>query len=207
MRKYAVFAEQRHNIGDRADCRKIGIVQRILQRGQRADQLERYTATREERKRIRAAASLRIDDPGRTRQFFAALVMIGNDHVHAEFFGQLHLGDIRNAAVHRHNQRRSGGRDSPHGVCGKPVALEVPVGRAYIHFRAHAAQMQAERAAAADAVRVVVAEHADLLFFYGLPYARHRLWHIGQQKRVMKLRDIRMQKSLRERRRVHTAPA
>ena len=72
------------------------------------------------------SGSLRVNDRLRLRERFAAFVMVGHDHVHA---AALHgrFFQIRNAAVHRHDERDAlfrqridgGGVEPYHRGCGR----------------------------------------------------------------------------------------
>ena len=106
---------------------------------------------------------VRIDQRVDLGQFVAGLVMVDDDHGHAELarFGQrLEAGG---AAIDRDQQRGALGRELAHRLDIGPVAFEDAVGNVDQRIEPAMAQMPGQQRRRGRAVDVVVAEDRDLL--------------------------------------------
>ncbi len=172
----AILAGERHHVGHRGDGRQLQerfgnaphLVRRPAEvRQQRLDQLERHAGAAQVLLRIGAVRAVGIEHRQRGRQFRFGQVMVGDDHVDAQFVGAAHHFGGADAGIHADDQ------------------LDALCGRGLHHFRAHAvAVLQTVRHVIAGdaageldglreqhhgggAVHVVVAVDQDLLAVRG----------------------------------------
>ena len=111
----AVFVPNGHDVGNRADCHKVGIVgadaaHRVLLGNtrplclKRAEQLEDDADPRQILKGIGAVGAAGIDNGGGIRQLAVAFVVVGDDNVDAACAGVVDLGVCRDAGVDRDDE-------------------------------------------------------------------------------------------------------
>ena len=123
-------------------------------------------------------------------------MVVGDDHLHAQFFGQQDFLVIGNAKVHR-DQQPVFFRQLPHRVLVQPIPLG-PEGRVGVGGDAVPAQRLRHQRGRADAVHIIVAvDHRGDLFVSGLTEQRDRLVHVLHRHGVVQLLQGRMQKNLR----------
>ena len=192
----AVFTDNRHNIGHRAERYKVGVPVEHGKRValERADQLECHTDTRQAGKRIGIVRPLAVHDRLRVRQVFVALVVVGNDDLHTELAcaGNLLVGC--NARVHRDEQARALLIQLLHRRTSQTVAVRQTVGNVIFTFCALAAQIIHQCARCRDAVYVVITvDHHFLSAIYYLADDLDCLIHIGQTERIMQSAHIAAQ--------------
>ena len=123
-------------------------------------------------------------------------MVVGDDHLHAQLFGQQDFLVIGNAQVHR-DQQPVFFRQLPHRVLVQPIPLG-PEGRVGSGGDSVPAQGLRHQRGRADAVYVVVAvNHRGYFFVPGLTENRHRLVHVLHFHGVVQLIQGGMQKDLR----------
>ena len=186
-RDEAVFAEQRHHVRHRADRDEIAVARehfiRVAVHG--AHELERHADARERRADAAAVRLLGINDRLRLRERFAAFVMVGHDHVHAALRGVGRFFQIRNAAVHRHDERDALFRQRIDGGGVEAVPIADAVGDVELAGETAKAQVIGEQARGGDAVHVVIAVYGNVLARrHGAGETLHGIHHTGQLKRV-----------------------
>ena len=112
-------------------------------------------------------------------------MVVGDDHVHADFPGMgglLHGGD---AAVHRDDQRHAPGLERIQRQAVEPVALLIPVGDIVIAGETPAAQPVRQHTGGGDAVHVIVAvDRHGLLPLNGAQNPLPRLVHAEHEHRI-----------------------
>ena len=98
----AVFAHDRHNVRHRTQRDQVGIAVKhgICVALERTDQLERHAHTRQAVERIGAVRTLVVHDRIRLRQCVVALMVVGDDHPHAQLACSRDLLVRRDAGVH-----------------------------------------------------------------------------------------------------------
>ena len=112
--------------------------------------------------RISAVGPVRIDHGGAVGQALLALVVIGDDELHAELSAHVGLVQCGNAAVHRDDQPHALGRELFDGGRIQAVALLQPAGNVIKAVRAQRAQAFDQKTGGRDAIHVVIAENGDL---------------------------------------------
>ena len=123
-------------------------------------------------------------------------MVVGDDHLHAQLFGQQNLFVVGDAQVHRH-QQAVGFRQLPHRVLVQTVSLG-PKGRVGVGDDAVPAQRLRHQRGRADAVHIIVAvDHRGDLFIPGLTEQRDRLVHVLHRHGVVQLLQGRVQKDFR----------
>ena len=163
--KIAVFAVQRHHVGDGADGNQVGIsaqhAERVRAAG--AGQLEGDADTGQLRIRIGILGPFGIDNRAGLRQrAAAALVVIGDDQVQPDAAGKVRFLHGRNAAVHRDHQAASPVPELLQRGCVQPVAFLIPVRDIPAAWNAAASQIIGEKAGSRDAVYIVVSVNRNL---------------------------------------------
>ena len=189
----AVFIPDGHDVRDRTDGNKVGIVRadaahRILLGDagalglKRAEQLEDNADACQLLERIGAVGAARVDNGGGVRQLAVALVMVGDHHVHAARVRVLDLDGRGDAGVDRDDQPRPLVDELIDRAFTHTVALAHAVGDIVPHIRIECLQIQVENADRGDAVHVVVAVDDDA--FPGserLLNAGDRAIHVAEQ--------------------------
>ncbi len=173
---------------------------------ERADQLECHTDTRQAGKRIGIVRPLAVHDRLRVRQVFVALVVIGNDDLHAELAcdGNLLVGCAR---VHRDERARALLIQLLHRRDGSGRSRPSDGWECNIHICALAAQIIHQCARCRDAVpRRNHRRPPFLSAIYYLADDLDCLIHIGQTERIMQSAHIAAQVIRRSLRCVDTAP-
>ena len=116
-------------------------------------------------------------------QRLLALVVVGDDHVHAQGVGEVHLLHAGDAAVHGDQQPGALLVQALDGVAAQAVAVLDAAGDIVQHVGAPALQVVHQDAGGGDAVHVVVTEHGDLLVSgQRLLHPRHGLVHVGHEE-------------------------
>ena len=111
-------------------------------------------------------------------------MVVGDDDVHAQFFGQRRHVHGVDAAVHG-EQQAGVLRQGAHGLLVEAVALAVAVGQVGANVRAQRGQVQAEDGRGGDAVHVVIAVDADALALcQRRAQAGDGFFHVREQQRV-----------------------
>ena len=136
---------------------------------------------------VAVALTLAVDERRGVRQGVGpALVVVGDDHVHADLAGVgglLHGGD---AAVHRDDERHTPCLERVERGTVETVALLVPVGDVVIAAQPLAAQPVRQHTGGGDAVHVVVAVDRHGLPALNRPEdARAGLSHPQHEHRIM----------------------
>ena len=112
-------------------------------------------------------------------------MMVGHDHVHAALRGVGRFFQIRNAAVHRHDERDALFRQRIDGGGVEAVPIADAVGDLQFAGESAKAQVIGEQARGGDAVHVVIAVYGNVLARrHGAGETLHGIHHTGQLKRV-----------------------
>ena len=113
-------------------------------------------------------------------------MVVGDDHVHPQGPGVLHLPGGGDAAVHRDNERDPLARQGINGVVVQTVPLFGTVGNVADHLATQGLENLGEQTGGGDAVHVIVAVDGNgLLLPDGPGDALHRLLHVLQEKGVV----------------------
>ena len=113
LRDDAVLADERHDVGERADrgdldeSRQPGVASGAA--AQRLHQLQRDADAGEVLVRIRAVVALRVDDRQRRRQLGVRLVVVGDDQIDAELARAPRRVGAADAAIDRDDERHAVG--------------------------------------------------------------------------------------------------
>ena len=207
----AVLAREGHDVGHRAGGDEVGVLlehaRGVALHG--AQQLEGHAHAREVGVGIAAVRPLGVDHGhGIGQGAGPALVVVGDDHVHAQRGGVFRLLRRGYAAVHRYYEARAPGFYGVHGREVQAVALLHAVRYVGLALQALGAQPAGHEAGGGDAVHVVVAEHGDgLALLYRPAHARRGLVHVLQQHRVAQKLRPAVQEALRLLRRPYPPPA
>ena len=129
----------------------------------RVRQFERDARAAEVRVRIVAIFAVRIDDGERGRKFGFGQVMVGHDHVDAEFVGARDGRSRANAVVDADDQPDSARRGLFHRRGLHSVAVVQAMRNVPARFRAGQFQRLFQNDCGGDSVDVVVAVDLDLL--------------------------------------------
>ena len=188
---HAVFIQQRHDIGDRRQCGQLPQGFDGLHAAQRLHQLESHARAAQAAEWI--IAQERVEHSSTVGQLRPELVVIGDDHAHAQLLRTGDLVRAGDAAVHRDEQ--SGVRsDLLHCRHVEAVALAVPVRNVIAGLRALLAQIGQQNGRGRHAVHVIIAEDDDLLvLFKHVPDDRNRLVHVLHAHRIVQVIHLRMQ--------------
>ncbi len=125
------------------------------------------------------------------------LVVIGDDEVEAERARPLRCLGAANAAVHRDDHVDLVGMQPVDRRRLQSVAVAQPLRNEMTHLAAEHLQRAAEDDSRGDAVDVVVAVDGDPLAARQRQLeARHRPFHVGQEKRVVQVIERRVQESV-----------
>ena len=177
----AVFAHQRHHIRHGAHGHQIRIAAEhglsIPLAG--ADQLHGHAHARQIRVGIAVPGLLAVDHGDGVRQRVGlALVVIGDDHVHADGLGVLGLLQGGDAAVHGDEQTDPFCPETVQRGTVEAVAFLVAVGNIAHALEALAAQIVGDQTGGGDAVHIIVAINSDrLLLLDGASQAPDSLGH------------------------------
>ena len=196
----AVLADQRHDVGERADRGNLDEGRqplRLARSGaQRLHQLQRDADAGEMLVRIGAVVALRIDHRQRDRQRGVRLVMVGDDQIDPELAGAQRRLGAADAAVDRDDQRDAIGMQPVDRRGLQPVAVLDPLGNEVHHLTAEHLEGPAQDHRRGDPVDVVVAVDGDPLL------ARQRLLepddrpvHVGELERIVELVERRVQEA------------
>ena len=163
--KNAVFAHDGHDVRDRAERDKVGVAveHRVRVAVERADQLECHTHAREAVERVGVPGLLAVDDRFGLGQLVVALVMVGDDDLHAELARERDLLVRGDARVHGYHQARAASVQLLHRLPRQTVALAQTVRDIIFTGCARRAQVIDQRAGRGDAVDIVVSVDHDAL--------------------------------------------
>ena len=178
----AVLAQQRHHVRHGGKRRQIDVFHGRRPPGERLHQFEGHARAGEMRAGI--AVQKRIDQRA-VRQVRAGAVVVGDDDVHAQFFGQRRHVHGVDAAIHG-DEQVGVLRQRAHGLLVEAVALAVAVGQVGANVRAQRCQVQVEDGRGGDAVHVVIAVDADAFArLQRRAHALHGPAHVREQQRVV----------------------
>ena len=183
----AVLAGHLHHVGHGADSRQRAVPgeQRVLPVGaaQRQHQLQRHAAAGQMLEGVAAVRSVGIYHRHGAGQRLPALVVVGDDHVHAQRVGEVHLLHAGDAAVHGDQQPHALVVQTPDGVAAEAVAVLDAAGDVVQHVGAPALEIVHQNAGGGDAVHVIVPEHRHAFAAVQRPAdALHRLVHVRHQE-------------------------
>ena len=188
---HAVFIQQWHDVSDRRQRGQLPQGLNRLHAAQRLHQLEGHARAAQAAERI--IAQQRIEHSGTVGQLRPELVVIGDDHAHAQLLRAGDLVRARDAAVHRDEQPGMRG-DLLHRRHVEAVALAVPVRNVIAGLRALLAQVGQQNGRRRHAVHVVIAEDDDLLVLRKrVPDDRNRLVHVLHAHWIVQVFHPRMQ--------------
>ena len=164
----AVLADDRGDVGDGPDGREVRQVQRggdparLIGQEQLGD-LECHAAAGQPPVRVGRIRSMRVDDRKRRRHDRGDAVVVGHDDVDAARVGDGHLGHARRAAIHGHDDARTGRDGRIDRGERQAVALVQTARDVRIDGDAEPAQGDGHDRQPGQAVGIEVAEHEDPL--------------------------------------------
>ena len=125
----AVFAHNGHDVRDRAERYKVGVAveHRVRVARKRTDQLERDAHARETVERVGIPRLLAVDDRFGLGQVVVALVVVGDNDLHAKLPRERDLLVRRDARIHRDHQARAPAIKLLHRLPRQAVALAQAV--------------------------------------------------------------------------------
>ena len=200
LHNFSVLADERHKIGDRAECRDVQILCKgllSLHLPKCLNELKRDTNTCEILLRIGAVCTMRVHHGIGRREHLPRQMMIRDDDVHAprRLCHSIHRG---NAAVHRHKKATALPRDLLQGIGVQPIALRETVRDIVGDIAAKSADAPHQEGGCRHAVHVVVpVDHDRLVTADGTQDALCPALHIRHEKGIMKRRIRGMEKSSR----------
>ena len=188
----AVFAEQRHDVGDRAERDEFEpllprlVAERQRKRVAKLEKLERNADAAEVLVRIHIIFAMRVHDGAGGRQCIARQMVVGHDDVELSLQAR-HVLDRRNATVNGNEQRRCFRnlfeRRTVEAIAFAEAVRDVDVG-----IGAERTQAGAEQCRRRHAVDVVVAIDRDMLAALdGLRDAGDGLLHVLHEERVIEV--------------------
>ena len=164
---------------------------------QRTNQLKCHTHARKLFKFGRAVFAVGIDNSHRIGQLFARRMVVGNDHIHPEFFGKRDFLQRRNTVIDRHNQPNAAFRKFAHCRTRNAIALTHTVGNAVLDICPLRHQIRIQKRRRSHAVGVIIAENGNAFkILHRGGNALHRFFHIGKSERV-KVLYLRRQERFR----------
>ena len=188
---HAVFAHQRHDVRDGRQRRQLPQGFDGLLAAQRLYQLERDARAAQPPERV--IAHQRIEHGLAVGQPRTELMVVGDDHAHAQLARVRDLVRTGDAAVHGDQQLRVRS-DFVDGRHVEAVALAVPVRNVKPGLRALLAQVRQQDRRRRDAVHVVIAEDDDLVTPRdAVPDDRNGFVHVLHAHGIMQQRPVRMQ--------------
>ena len=196
LRDDAILADERHDVGERADRRNLDERRQqplaIALAAQRLHELQRHADAREILVGIVAIVALRVDHRDRDRQLGIRLVVIRDDQIDAELARALRRLDAANAAVDRDDERHAVGLQAIERLGLQPVAVLDAVGKEVDDVGAEQLERAAKNDGRRDAVAVVVAMNGDALFPLDRrenPIDRRR--HVREPERIVQMIERR----------------
>ena len=212
MDQRAVFAGQRHQIGDGGDGDQIQqplfpmIVNRcgqkifVVPKGspwnffkdypyERLHQLKNHTRAGEHLVRIRIAGAFRIHNGVGVRQNFRCQVMIGDNYRQSQTICFGHRPDIADTAINGDDQFNAVLRERRECLIIQAVRFLVAVGNVDGKIlKINLFKKRGEHRRARHAVGIVIGENGDsVVVFNRYQNPRRRARHIQQQKRIMEI--------------------
>ncbi len=198
--KNAVFAHDWHDVRDRAERYEVGVAveHRVRVARKRTDQLERDAHARETVERVGVPRLLAVDDRFGLGQVVVALVVVGDNDLHAKLPRERDLLVRRDARIHRDHQARAPAVKLLHRLPRQTVALAQAVRDIIFARSALSAQVIDQRAGRGDAVNIVVAvDHNALASRERAAYHLDRLVHVAHQMRVVQAAPVAAEKRTR----------
>ena len=193
----AVLAGHLHHVGHGADGgqRAVAGEQGLLpvRAAQRQRQLQRHAAARQMLEGIAAVGPVGVYHRHGAGQRLLALVVVGDDHVHAQRVGEVYLLHAGDAAVHGDQQAGSLAVQALDGVDAQAVAVLDAARDIVQHIGAPALEIVHQNTGGGDTVHVVVAEHGDPLVvgqrplhpLHSLVHVGHEEWAVGQARLML----------------------
>ena len=161
----------------------VFIQQRLLIARERGGKLESNADARHLQNGGGLIFAVRVDHRNGLRQIGLALVVVGDDKIHAKRAAELGFLVGGDAAVDRDDELHILRVQRTHGNFIEPVALLQPRRDIACHMAAALAQKFCQQARGRDAVDIIVAEYADMLApLQRLFDARGGLVHVEQGK-------------------------
>ena len=195
----AVFADERHNIRYRSQCRQLRQPLPLRQPArltllQRLTQLEGNAYTAQILKRIAAVTLLGVDNCISRRQNLRHRMVVRNNNIQRlRRIG--YLVQAADAAVHGNHQRCTLFRNIFQRFVIQAVALAFALRNVSGNPAAALLQIQVQQGGGTDSVHIIVAVNRNLLVRrQGTLYTLNRTLHILQQERIMKWRCAAVEK-------------
>ena len=195
----AVFADKRHNIRYRSQCRQLRQPLPLRQPArltllQRLAQLEGNAYTAQMLKRIAAVTLLGVDNCVSRRQNLRHRMVVRNNNI--QRFRRIgYLAQTADAAVHCNHQRCTLFRNIFQRFVIQAVALAFTLRNVGGNPAAALLQIQVQQGGGTDSVHIIVAVNRNLLACRQSPlYTFNRALHVLQQKWIMKGRSTAIQK-------------
>ena len=183
----AVLPGHGHHVGNGADggqgavAGEKGLLPALA--AQRQHQLQRHAAARQIGEGIGAVRPVGVHHRHGPWQGVLALVVIGDDHIHAQRGGEVHLLHPGDAAVHGDEQLYPLLMEGADGVLPQPVAVLNAARNIVQHIDAPAFQVIHQDHRGGDAVHVVIPEHRHAATLTDGPAdALHRPVHVLHQE-------------------------
>ena len=198
----AVLADQRHDVGERADRRDLHERRQPRRlprpRAERLHQLQRDADAGEVLVRIAAVVSLRIHHRARIGQLVVRFVMVGDDQVDAELAGAARRFRRADAAVDRDDQLHAFGVEAIDGARLQTVAVGQPFGNEVADVGAEQLERAPQNHGGRDAVDVVVAVDGNALATADRQQQPiGRAFEAGEPERIVELIERRVQEPRR----------
>ena len=201
LRDDPVLADERHDVGKRAERRNLDEPRQPLAlprpRAQRLHELQRHANAGEVLVGVGAIVPLGIDHGDRVRQRALGLVMVGDDEVDPQLSRPLGRVVPADAAVDRHDDVDLVGMESIDRRRLESVAVPQAFGDEVNHLPAEHLERPPQDDGRGDAVDVVVAVDRNPLAVRERPLEpRHGAVHVRQQKRVVEVVERRVEKAI-----------
>ena len=154
-----------HHVGHGADGGQgavpgqQGLLPALAPQGQH--QLQRHAAPGQVLEGIAAVKPVGVHHRAGGRQLLLALMVVGDDHVHAQGVGIGHLLHAGDAAVHRYQQPDALVMQGQNGVLSQAVPILDAAGDIVHHVAAPGQEVIHQNHRGGDAVHVIVAEYGD----------------------------------------------
>ena len=200
LRDDAVLADQRNNVGQRADRRDLDESRQpdlaVRAPAQGLNQLQRDADARQILVGIATVVPLRVDDGQRLRQLGVWFVVIRDDQVDAELVRPPPGVGAANAAIDGDDQLNAIRVQSLDRDRQKPITVLQPLGDEMDDIRAEHFECAAQDDGGGDAVHVVVAvDRNPLVAGDRRDNSIDRSAHVGQQHRIVQVIERRIEKA------------
>ncbi len=207
VRDDAILAHERHHVGERADrgdldeVRQQGDAVPVGRREERLHELQRHAHAGQDFFRIRTVGTLRVDHGERRRQRRVGLMMVGHDQIDAEFPRTVGCLGGANAAVHRDHERGARRVQPLDRGRLKTIAVLDTVRHEVGDVPTNELDRTAENHGGGDPIHVIVPVDGDsFASAHGGENAIDRAPHVGQEKWIVQLPEIGLEKGARRRR-------